>query len=417
MTTIHAARWVLPVTTQPIQDGAVAVDERGIITYVGPRASAPKGEIHDLGESILLPGFINTHTHLELTMLRGQLDDLSFPEWIDQIRTLRTSGKMHNAVLLESARAGIAEGLCAGITTYADTSFAGDIVMQAMLEAGVRGVVYQEVFGPAPDQCAAALADLKNKIFHICHLVDESLHDKCIVRIGLSPHAPYTVSDDLYRAVVEWSIEAGLPLALHIAESAEEQQLVTQGTGPFADRLNSRGISTPSRAESPAKLLHKLGALGRNSLLIHCVYTDDDDISLIKRHGSSIAHCPISNKRLGHDTAPLGKWLKAGIPVGLGSDSMASNDCMDLRSEARQAATAHPITPQIALELATIRGAEALGIDARVGSLEIGKEADLASFPLSQPVTDPVEAAIFSATRTTPTLADFVAIKGDKVYP
>ena len=141
----YHARWVLPITRPPIEDGTVAESD-GVITYVGPRSDAPPGQDYDLGEAILLPGLVNTHTHLELTAMRGFLEDCRFAEWIDKLRQSR-SEVMDQQALLDSARFGIVEGLEAGITTYADTCSSG-VVMQAMRDAGVRGVMYQEVFGP-----------------------------------------------------------------------------------------------------------------------------------------------------------------------------------------------------------------------------------------------------------------------------
>jgi len=143
----YLAKWVVPVTSPPIENGCVA-EESGVIRYVGPLEGAPAGEDHDLGESVLLPGIINTHTHLELTAMRGFLEDLCFNDWIDKLRSSRKEA-LTEEMLLDSARYGIVEGLHAGITTYADTCSAG-LVMDAMLEMGVRGIMFQETFGSAP---------------------------------------------------------------------------------------------------------------------------------------------------------------------------------------------------------------------------------------------------------------------------
>src|SRR3954463_12986310 len=180
----YHARWVLPITQPPIENGTV-VETGGKITYVGPRAAAPAGPDRDLGDAVLLPGLINTHTHLELTVMRGFLEDCGFATWIDKLRQSRNE-VLDDASLLDSARFGIIEGLEAGITTYADTCSSG-VVMQAMKELGVRGVMYQEVFGPDPSACDAAIRDLEKRLDSL------TSEQTDIVQLGVSPHAPYTV--------------------------------------------------------------------------------------------------------------------------------------------------------------------------------------------------------------------------------
>src|SRR3982751_3628608 len=209
----YHARWVLPITQPPIENGTV-VENAGSITYVGPRASAPAGPDHDLGGSILLPGLVNSHTHLELTVMRGFLEDCGFALWIDKLRQSRNE-VLDAAGLLDSARFGIIEGLEAGITTYADTCSSG-VVMQAMNELGVRGVMYQEVFGPDPSQSKLAIDTLEG-------MLDKLTPEQTdLVRLGVSPHAPYTVSDALYATTASLARGRNLPLAMHIAESAAE---------------------------------------------------------------------------------------------------------------------------------------------------------------------------------------------------
>ncbi|HXC24522.1 MAG TPA: amidohydrolase family protein [Gemmatimonadaceae bacterium] len=409
----YHARWVVPVTAAPIEDGTVACAD-GIIRYVGPRTGAPSGTPYELGDAILLPGLVNAHTHLELTAMRGFLEALSFPMWIDTLRRSRNE-VLTDDHLLDSARLGVLEGLHRGITTYADTCSSG-VSLRAMRELGVRGIMYQEVFGPDPKVCDAAIADLSRRI-------DQLRPDTTdLVTLGVSPHAPYTVSDDLYRATANYARDQQLPMAMHIAESIEEETLVNTGTGDFADRLRRRDIPVAPRARSPIALLDQLGCLNDHPLLIHTVRVDPDDISTIVRSKSTIAHCPASNAKFGHGIAPLADFLAANIPVGLGSDSVASNNRMDILDEARLAAlfqtvrtnTPLAISAQTALELATIRGAQALHLADRVGSLDPGKSADLSAFPLSTPRTipseDPIATAIYALSGTP---ATFVAVAGD----
>ena len=408
----YHARWVLPITQPPIENGTV-VENDGLITYVGPRSGAPAGPDYELGEAILLPGLVNTHTHLELTAMRGLLEDCRFTVWIDKLRKSRNE-VMNQESLLDSARFGIVEGLEAGITTYADTCSSG-VAMQAMREAGVRGVMYHEVFGPDPADAESAMRDLEERIEAL------RLAQTDLVSLGVSPHAPYTVSDPLYDAAARFANAQDLPLAMHIAESQAEVDLVTSGTGDFAESWKRRGIGVAPRARSPIALLEERGALDRGPLLIHCVRVEEDDMEIMARHSCSVAHCPASNAKFGHGIAPLLPMVAAGIRVGIGSDSVASNNRMDILDEARLSVLIHRAATRRhdafgaheALQLATIGGARALGIDARVGSLEVGKDADLAAFsvgsPRTIPIGDPYSAAIFALPGRS---AELVTVKG-----
>jgi 5-methylthioadenosine/S-adenosylhomocysteine deaminase len=406
----YRARWVVPVTAPPIANGVVAVDgER--IAFVGEAADAPPGDDHDLGESLLMPGLVNAHCHLELTAMRGFLEDLEFHRWILRLTNARRS-VLDSDALLDSARYGIEEGLLAGVTCFADTGASG-VVMQALREAGARGINYQEVFGPDPAQCAESMADLRTKVEGLRYL------ETPLVRLGISPHAPYTVSDDLFRAAVELAREQHLPMAIHIAESELEQQLVVNADGRFAEGLRRRGITVQSRGRTPVDLLDRLGVLDVQPLLIHCVRLDDRDVQRIAETRSPVAHCPVSNAKLGHGVAPLDELLDAGVVVGLGSDSMASNNRMDILEEARIALLAQRArvksfgAPSAAdvLEMATLGGATAIGLGDRIGSLEEGKQADLAAFALDpvNPTQDPVTAAVFSITAAR---TRFVSVAG-----
>lgn len=397
----YHARWILPVTSAPIANGTIAVAD-GKIAYVGPRTTSPDCEQVDLGDALILPGLVNAHTHLELTVMRGFLEDLCFTDWIGKLRRGRNE-VLTLEDLLDSARLGISEGVRAGVTCYADTCSTG-VVLQAMLEAGVRGIMYQEVFAPAPELAEEALAELAGRMAALAERTTD------LVSVGVSPHAPYTVSEKLYAAISVYSREHNFPLAMHIAESLEEEELVREGRGPFADLWARRDIPAPLPGvnRSPVALLERHDLLRRNSLLIHVTRADEADITLIAANECAVVHCPISNAKLGHGIAPLTKLLDNGIRVGLGSDSMASNNRMDILEEARMALLfqrAHTkrhnaLNAQQVLELATIGGARALGMDDRIGSLEPGKDADIAAFRISHdkalPGSDPVTTAIFS---------------------
>jgi cytosine/adenosine deaminase-related metal-dependent hydrolase len=408
----YRARLVVPVTQPPIENGCI-VEDGGKIIYAGSAESAPAGEDHDFGDAVLLPGLINAHTHLELTSMRGFLEDLCFNDWIDKLRSSRKEA-LTDEMLLDSARYGIVEGLHAGITTYADTCATG-FVMIAMLEMGVRGIMFQETFGSGPEQCAASITTLRARVAELAPKQTD------LVQLGISPHAPYTVADVLYTACADFAREEGWRMGLHIAESASEQQLVVSGTGPFAEEWKERGLAVIPRGRSPVDVLEKTGCLATSPLLIHAVRLDAEDIETIARHNCTVAHCPASNAKFGHGIAPLAQYLEAGISVGLGSDSVASNNRMDILEEARLAVLFQralhrnetTIPAHTALELATIGGARALRIDDKVGSLEVGKDADLSVFSLAAAHVTPignVDAAIIFALAGAK--AQFVAVKG-----
>ena len=356
-----------------------------------------------------MPGLVNAHCHLELTVLRGFLEDLDFPRWIMRLNAVKRAVLDRNS-LLDSARFGLAEGIRHGITTYADTCDSG-VAFDAMLEAGVRGIMYQEVFGPDPAARDQSLDELRDKL--------DALRPRQngLVRLGVSPHAPYTVSDALYSAVAEYAAAESppLPVAVHIAESEVERQLVERGDGFFADGLRRRGIAVAARARSSIDLLRRTGVLRRRPLLIHSVRLDREDIGLVAGSGSPVAHCPVSNAKLGHGVSPVLELVEAGVTIALGTDSVASNNRMDMFAEARAAILAQrarvarhdALCARDALLFATLGGARALGIDSEIGSLDVGKSADLAAFPLdahARPVHDPEAAAVFALPGTRASL-------------
>ncbi len=216
------------------------------------------------------------------------------------------------------------------------------------------------------------------------------------------------MSDRLFYEVGTYAAREKLPIAVHVAESEEESALVERAEGPFATFLAGRGIVVEPRAPSPIGLLRVAGLLRAGTLLIHCVRASGDDIRHLAQHGCGVAHCPASNAKLGHGTAPLTELVAAGARVGIGSDSMASNNQMDMLTEARLALllqrargnkARHALNARAALRLATLGGAEALRLDAEVGSLEHGKQADMVAMSLDAaagPVQDPVTALVFS---------------------
>lgn len=399
--TLYTADWVLPIARPPIHRGAVLVSG-GIIEYVGDAASLPleSGSVRTvaLGNAALMPGLVNAHSHLELTALRGFLEGYEFRDWLRTLTAIRRD-LMSAELLLDASRAGIREALRNGVTCLADTTDSG-APLEAMREYGVRGIGYLEVFGPDAAHCQNAVVALRSRV-----LIERG-RDTSLVHVGVSPHAPYSVSRALFSATAEFARVESLPIAVHIAESPAEMLFVRDGLGPFADRLRARDIDVRPQARSPIAFLDDAGVLAVRPLLIHVVQADDADFARIADTGASIVHCPISNAKLGHGIAPLDQMIAHGIRTGLGTDSVASNDRMDLLGEARQATLFHSLragrpdalTAHDALALATRGGAAALGLGDRIGTLEVGKEADLAAFPLhhedAQPLFDPAVALV-----------------------
>lgn len=406
MPTRYTARWLLPVTSAPIAGGALLVDDEGRIAAVGPDAAVPRppgARTIDLGDAALLPGLVNAHAHPELTAFRGFLEDLPFHEWIPALMAAKRGAALTTEDCAVSARWGCLEALRAGITTIGATEDSG-ASLGVLAALGMRGVVFREVFGPAPEQAEDALAGLRERVRAM------RVQETDLVRAGISPHAPYTVSDRLFELAADFARAEGLPLAIHAAESEAERLLVACGAGPFADGLHRRGIATPVRGESTIALLDRLGVLAARPLLIHCVHALDTDVRRIADSGAAVAHCPAANARLGHGIAPITEMLDAGVTVAVGSDSVASNNRMDLLEECRLAQmlqrarlrSPDALPAAALLRMATLDGARALGLDGRIGSLETGKDADLCAVALdgthARPVHDPL-AALFHAAR------------------
>ena len=366
-----AARWLIPVEGLPLEHAALLIGADGRIEAVGPGSKVPRPAgiaAEDFGEAVILPGLINTHTHLELTGFADQVQEPDFPTWIRRLRELKTTRGA--AEYVDAARRGLQDCYAAGVTTIADTGDSGTAI-QVLAEAGGSGVAYQEVFGPHPSQAQESLVGLRDRVIQAGRW---AVHR---VRLGVSPHAPYTVSEPLLKAVANWAGSERLPLAVHIAESPAESQLLGTGTGPFAEAWRARGIPLPSApGRSPIEWLAAQGALTERTLCIHAVQADAADIELLARHGAAVAHCPLSNAAHGHGEAPLSGLLNAAVRVGLGTDSEVSVGRPDLLAEARAAARLAGLTAHEALELATLAGARALGLDSETGSLREGKWAD-----------------------------------------
>ena len=366
-----AARWLIPVEGSPIERAALLVSSDGRVDAVGPDSIVPRPPdvpTEDLGEAVIFPGLINTHTHLELTGFAERIPDCEFADWIRRLRELKTTRSA--AEYVDATRRGLQACYAAGVTTVADTGDSGAAI-QALAEAGGSGVAYLEVFGPHPSQANESLAGLRERVMHSRHWAANR------VRIGVSPHAPYTVSGPLFRAVSQWAETEGLPLAVHIAESQAETKLLSDGSGPFAEAWEARGIPLPQPLGlTPVRWLAEHGALTSRTLCIHAVQIDATDMGLLAASGAAVAHCPLSNRAHRHGAAPLSELIRTGIRLGIGTDSEVSVGRLDLLAEARAAAQLADLSADETIELCTLGGARAIGMEAEIGSLRKGKWAD-----------------------------------------
>jgi len=272
--------------------------------------------------------------------------------------------------------------------------------MQALREVGMRGVVFQESFGPDPKLVTENFEKLAAKIHQLCDFETE------LVRAGVSPHAPYTVCAPQLEMIAELAETEGLPLMMHAAESEAEALLLREGCGQFAEGLAKRSIEWNAPRVSTIQYLKQVGILDVRPLLAHCIRVDDADIETLRDTRSKVAHCPKSNAKLGHGRAPFAKFIDAGVTVGLGSDSVASNNTCDLLEEARFATllarTDGQISANQVLESATIGGARCFELENQIGQLTEGFQADLTAVSLTGvhqiPNYDAVATLIFASS-------------------
>jgi 5-methylthioadenosine/S-adenosylhomocysteine deaminase len=407
MVKIYSAQWLAPVSSPTIEDGALAVEGARIVA-VGARdeivARFADAAREEFGEACIMPGLVNCHSHIELTAMRGYLEDVEgdFFAWLLKLTVARLQ-RMTADDLRVSATWGAIEAARAGVTTLADASNDGESCAHALRDVGLRGIVHQEAIHPDPDRAAEEFAKLQDKLARLRSL------ETALVRVGVSPHSPYSVSAPLLESVADLAARERLPLTIHAAESEAEDLLIREGRGIFADSLALRGIEWRAPKVSPIRYLKQLGVLNAHTLLAHCVRADDADIELIAESGASVAHCPKSNAKLGHGRAPYEKFL--ALRHGFGSDSVASNNTCDILEEARfallLARSANRLEHLDALDAtralhdATLGGARAVGFD-DCGSLEAGKQADLTVIRLDAahqtPAHDPTRALIFSSS-------------------
>jgi 5-methylthioadenosine/S-adenosylhomocysteine deaminase len=352
-------------THQIIENGAIAV-RKGEIVSIGTsadlRGMRAKQTINARGK-IIIPGLINTHTHVPMSLFRGIADDLDLNEWLTKYIFPAEAKNVTEPFVRAGTRLGLAEMIRGGTTTYCDMYYFEDAVADESKKAGVRGVLGETVIDfPVPDNKTWDQAMAYTERY-----INKWKNDPLIVP-AIAPHAPYTVSETHLRAVRALSDKLNAAVVTHVAETKKERDDIKKDHG-----------------DTPVKYLDRIGFLTNRVIAAHAVYVTDDEIDILKTRGVGVAHNPQSNMKLASGVAPVPEMLAKDVAVGLGTDGAASNNDLNMWEEMDTAAKLHKeftgdpkvVTAEQAFEMATIRGARALHLDKLIGSLEVGKRADI----------------------------------------
>jgi cytosine/adenosine deaminase-related metal-dependent hydrolase len=377
------ASWVLPVSGPPIRDGRVAVDEGGIIRWVGRRGDAdePSGMLHDLAHGVLMPGLVNAHCHLELSHLRDLAQRVDgFVPWVEALVAERAVATPEEIVReVERAIRTLEETGTVAVADISNTL----VSVEPLARSSLRAVVFHEIIGWDGERAEAVRAAAAA---HRGELPGDLEARGVSVRVAA--HAPHSVSPALLRALVA----DGGPAAIHLAESPSECRFLQDGGGDWPDFLKRRGLGRVPFAPSglsPVQYLEGLGALHAGLLAAHAVHTDEADAALLAERGVSVVVCPSSNRNLQVGVPPVQRLLAAGVRVCLGTDSLASGDELDVAGEMAEAGWLFPdVSAREVIRMATASGAAALGLS-DLGTLEAGRRAALAFAPSATPIDDP----------------------------
>jgi 5-methylthioadenosine/S-adenosylhomocysteine deaminase len=397
--TIIEARWIATVTASaPILENHVlenhaVVIQQGLIAEILPIADVRKkytaSTLICLEDHLLIPGLINLHSHAAMSMMRGMADDLPLMTWLNQHIWPAEKAVLSPQYVKDATVLACAEMLSGGVTCFNDMYFYPESSAVAASHAGMRanlGLVVMEF----PTAYATDPDDYLQKGFD----AHDSWRSNPLITSSIAPHAPYTVSNQTFEKIITYAEQLSLGIHTHLHETRDE---INQSEAQFGIR--------------PLQRMANLGLLGPNLVAAHCVHLLDSEIELLSEHGSHIAHCPTSNLKLGSGIAPIKKLLANGVNIGLGTDSVASNNRLDMFSEMRLCALlakgssedATVVPAHQALEMATINAAKALGMEESVGSIAVGKLADLTAVKLSDfqslPYYDPVAHLVYSASR------------------
>jgi cytosine/adenosine deaminase-related metal-dependent hydrolase len=375
------AQWLLPIATPPIENGIISIDD-GRITAVGENITDSPPE--QLGEVALLPALINAHTHLEFSDLTAPLGEANMPfaKWIGRVIDYRRQRSGNEAAAKQAAiQQGLAESHESCVAAIGEiATLPHDPSNYDDAAVDTTGVQFLELLGLAPEREAELIAAARD------HLQQASTDNRW--QMGLSPHSPYTASPQLVASAVELAREFDAPVAMHLAETREEMELLATGGGPLADFLKELGAWREGAIELGSEPLDYLQLLAESprSLVIHGNYLVEEELQFLAEHRQrmTLVYCPRTHARFGHPAYPLLAALRAGVRVALGTDSRASNPDLSLWEELRHISHQFPqLAGEDILRMGTLHGAEALGLDAELGSLEAGKQARLAIAPLT----------------------------------
>jgi len=389
---IWSARYVITEDAQHrvIENGAIAIRGERIVG-VGTRAEIDRQfqakQRLDRPDAILAPGLINTHTHAAMSLFRGIADDLKLQDWLEKFIFPAEAKNVTPDFVRWGTRLGCLEMLLGGTTTFTDMYYFEDVVAEVAKEAGMRGVLGETIIGfpVADNKTPAAALQFTEKY------LQRFVNDPLIVP-AVAPHALYTNSDETLKASRALADKYKVPLIIHLSETKKEND----------DAMAQRHMS-------PTKILDSLGVLAGRTVAAHGVWVDDDDMAILKSRGVGVAHCPSSNMKLASGVAPVVKMLSLDIAVGLGPDGPAgsNNDFnmfeeMDLAAKLAKVTTNDPraLPATAALEMATIRGARVLGMEKEIGSLEVGKRADMIVVRTDRahatPMYDPISQMVYA---------------------
>jgi cytosine/adenosine deaminase-related metal-dependent hydrolase len=398
---ILSAAWVAPMDGPVVRDGAVAFAD-GRIIAVGAsrmlRAEHPDASVEEAGDHIILPGLVNAHTHLELSdCARGERPVEGFALWLKTlIRRTQLPPDAMGGLVPAATQRGVEQCLGFGVTTVGDISRQCHLSRPVLRNGPLRAVSFGEV------QALGTRRVLLEQ--RLAAALDESCAGERL-RIGLTPHAPYTVEPEGYRRCLQIARDRGLPLATHLAETPDEEEFLQSHSGPLGqlwDYLGTFDRHVPKFTGGPIRLAASLGLLDHPTLLAHVNYCDDEELSILAQGRASVVWCPRTHAFFGHAPHRWRDMLARGINVAVGTDSCASSPDLNLVDDLRLLHRLAPeAAPQAIWEMATIRAARALGMADEVGTLSPSKAADFAIFAASG--DDPLRAILQSDARPAQT--------------
>lgn len=383
------AKWIVPITSPPVVDGALEVEQGRITKVYSANEPLPRSPTHDLGDVIIIPGLVNSHTHLDFTLASGFLGNVRMDGFYRFLHSVKEN--LNHEELVNSAKAGLVEGLRSGTTTFGDVTDSG-ASFSAVKEMGARAVIYREFSGFE--------GDVPFDVFSMGNHNHEDQNEGRIVE-GVAAHSPYSVGERQLSQLAELAVSKRLPISIHAAEQKAEVELFSRGKGPIAWSLNKRNIEWKNVGTTPFGYLQRIGFLRAKPALVHSVHVVPSDIDIIAKSESKVVSCPRSNSWLGNGIAPVNEFIERNLVIGLGTDSSVSGTSLNLLEEMRYALLIQRavggrrtrLDSRRCLEMATMGGARSLGLDDRVGSIEGGKNADLAFIRLRKgfKALDPVE--------------------------